>query len=87
MSIREVVLTPSYVLTTEHATSKSGQPVLVHRVTGEAFGPGDILEALPSWGWAYTPAWLAVERMAANRSEEFTSEERRFVDSFAVTVL
>lgn len=35
-------LTPSLLLTTEHPSSSHGVPVLVHRPTGDAYGPGDI---------------------------------------------
>jgi hypothetical protein len=41
----KATLAPSWDLTTEHAASSYGQPVLVNRGTGEAFGPGDILAA------------------------------------------
>lgn len=58
----KVTLSPSYELTTEHPSSSYGQPVLVKRGTGEAFGPGDIIKAFPSFG--FMPAALVVRRLA-----------------------
>ncbi len=55
-------LAPSYRLTTEHPASSYGQPVLVHGPTGTAYGPGDVFEVYPAWGWM--PADDAVVRMA-----------------------
>jgi hypothetical protein len=46
----EIILAPSRILTTDHAASSYNQPVLVHRGTGEAFGPEDIVQCYPSWG-------------------------------------
>ena len=46
----KVTLTPSFELTTQHAASSYGQPVLLHRPTGNVYGPGDTLEAYPRWG-------------------------------------
>lgn len=44
----QVNLSGSWELSTDHAASSYGQPVLVNRATGEAFGPGDILKPYPS---------------------------------------
>ncbi len=55
-------LAPSWELSTEHAASSYGQPVLVHRATGDAYGPGDIVKPYPSYG--YVPALDAVARLA-----------------------
>jgi len=74
----KVTLKPSWELTTDHPASSYGQPVLVNRGSGEAFGPGDILTPYPSWGMM--PASGAVERMASNK--KFTDEERAFVSRF-----
>jgi len=57
----ELLLAPSWVLTTEHSASSYGQPVLVNRHTGDAYGKHDIVQAYPSWD--YTPADMAVTRM------------------------
>ncbi len=45
----KIQLTPSYELTNEHSASSYGRPVLVNRGSGEAYGPGDIVRAYPSW--------------------------------------
>ncbi len=73
------ILAPSWELSTEHASSSYGRPVLVNRATGEAFGPGDILMAYPSYG--YLPARLVVERLAkvANLDEDGRTLVARFV--------
>lgn len=76
--ITKVALTPSFELSTEHAASSYGQPVLVDRGSGEAYGPGDILRPYPSWGW--TTGAAAVERMTATK--KLTNEEREFVERF-----
>ena len=58
-------LAPSWELSTEHAVSSYGQPVLVHRVTGEAYGAGDIVRLYPSYG--LMPAAHAIRRLANTR--------------------
>ena len=74
----QVNLKPSWELSTEHAACSYGQPVLVNRATGEAFGPGDILKAYPSWG--YMPAAATVERMA--KTAKLDDEGRELVGRF-----
>jgi hypothetical protein len=77
--IIKVTLTPSFELTTEHAASSYGQPVLFNRQAGsEAYGPGDIVQCYPSW--PLQPAAMAVERMA--KTKTLTLDERLFVDKF-----
>ena len=71
-------LTPSWILTTDHEASSYGQPVLVKRSTGEAFGRSDILEAYRSWG--FLPAAKVVERMAKTRA--MSEAERELVGRF-----
>ncbi len=46
----QTFLAPSWILTTNHAASSNGQPVLVRRSTGETYGPGDIVQVYPAWG-------------------------------------
>lgn len=58
----ETQLSSSWKLTTEHPASSYGQPVLVRLADGEAFGPGDIVQAYPSW--PMQPAAAAAERLA-----------------------
>jgi hypothetical protein len=74
----KISLTPSWELTTEHSASSCGQPVLVKRASGEAFGPGDVLQPYASWG--YMPANGAVARMA--KTAKLTDEQRAFVNRF-----
>jgi hypothetical protein len=45
------ILTPSYILTNEHAASSYGVPVLLHRQTGHVYGPADIAVFYPSHGY------------------------------------
>lgn len=61
----KATLLPSWELTTEHSASSYGQPVLVNRSTGDAFGPGDIVKPYPSWG--FMTAADAVQRMLKMR--------------------
>jgi hypothetical protein len=77
-STSKLTLKPSWELTTEHAASSYGQPVLVNRGSGEAYGPGDILRPYTSWG--YITAAAAVERMTSIRN--LTDDERIFVERF-----
>ncbi len=58
----KALLSPSWELSTEHAACSCGQPVLVHRPSGEAYGPGDIVRAYPSHG--YATAANTVKRLA-----------------------
>jgi len=74
----EIILKPSWILTTDHSASSYGQPVLVNRGTGEAYGPGDIINAYPSWD--YQPARAAVHRML--KTANLTEEEKAAVEKF-----
>ena len=71
-------LSPSWELTDEYAASRDGQPVLVDRVTGDAYGPGDIVKAHPSM--AHMPAALAVHRLA--QAAELDTAEQALVARF-----
>jgi hypothetical protein len=75
-----VQLTPSWILTDDNSYSSSGhKPVLVNKhESGVAYGPGDILQAYPSW--PLQPASMTVERMA--KTKELILDERLFVDDF-----
>jgi len=68
----------SWELSTEHAASSHGHPVLVCRVTGEACGPRDVVECYPSWG--YLPAGRAVARLA--RMRDLSAAECSLVEIF-----
>ena len=59
-------LAPSRELSDEQAESRDGEPVLVHRSTGDAHGPGDILQASPSVG--LLPAARVVARLAKTKT-------------------
>lgn len=74
----QVKLTATYFLTTDHAKSRFGQPVLVDRATGQAFLPGDKLAAYESW--QVMPAAQVVQKMASWRN--FSEEERRLMELF-----
>ncbi len=75
----KVTLTPSWELSTEHAASSYGQPVLVNRETGEAFGPADPVRPDPSC--ALMSGRLAVARMRASTGD-FTDEQWACIDKF-----
>ena len=51
-------LTPSFELTTDHPASHYGIPVLLHRQTGEAFGPADVLKPYHSVGFITAAAFV-----------------------------
>ena len=74
----EIVLKPSWILTTDHSASSYGQPVLVNRGSGEVYGKGDIVKPYPSWD--YTPARMAVLRMM--KSKELSEDEKQFCGRF-----
>jgi hypothetical protein len=76
--MRDVKLTATYFLTTDHAKSRFDQPILVNKATGQAYLPSDSLAAYESW-----PLMLAtqvVNKMASWR--DFSGEERRLVERF-----
>jgi hypothetical protein len=79
----KATLSSSWKLSTEHAASCHGQPVLVNRRTGEAFGPGDVVTLSPSHG--DTLATDGVRRLA--KTAHLTVKGRalvaRFVGSLA----
>jgi hypothetical protein len=74
-------LDPSWDLTTDHAASRHGQPVLVNRGTGKAYGPEDILKASPFWG--FLPAAAVVDRLLKGKRLDLDTETMvtRFVGS------
>ena len=61
-------LAPSWALTTDHAASSYGRPVLLHQPDGTAYGPNDLVRCFPSWPWQ--PARLAVLRLARARGHD-----------------
>ena len=74
-----VKLTATYILTTDHAKSRSGQSVLLDQATGQAFLPSDTLVAYESW--PKMPAAQVVSKMASWR--DFSDEERRLIEQFS----
>jgi len=74
----KATLTPSWELTTEHAASSCGQPILVNLTTGEAFGPADLVRLQERKGMI--PAALAVRRLAL--AAELDTAERALVARF-----
>ena len=58
----KATLTPRWELTTEHAASSCGQPVLVNLTTGEAFGSADLVRLQERKG--LIPAVFAARRLA-----------------------
>ena len=74
----KATLTPSWELTTEHALSSGGKPVLVNLTTGEAFGPGDLVRVSEHKGMI--PAALVVRRLA--QAAELDTAERALVARF-----
>lgn len=81
-AVSEVRLAPSWILTTEHAQSSDGMPLLVNG-QGEAFGPAELIQPYPSGG--YMLAAAAVARMAKTR--EMSDAQRQFVESFGGPLL
>jgi len=73
-----VKLTATYFLTTDHAKSRFGQPVLVNRATGQAFLPSDAFAAYESW--QIMQAAQVVNKMSSWRN--FSKEERTLIEQF-----
>jgi excisionase family DNA binding protein len=73
-----ITLSPSWQLTDEHSQSSYGIPVLINRGTDDVYGPADIIQPYPSWG--YMPAANAVARLMD--IGERTDEERVFAARF-----
>ena len=74
----KATLSPSWELSDDHAMNSHGQPVLVQRSTGDAYGPGDILQPYNSSG--FMPAAQAVARLA--KTQTLDAEAQALVDRF-----
>ncbi len=74
----KVTLTRTWALSDEPPGSRAGQPVLVHRGTGAAYGPGDPVEASPLWGV------LPAARLGAHlaKTVRLNAQEMTLVDRF-----
>ena len=79
--MRDVKLTASYFLTTDHAKSRLDQPVLFNKATGQAYLPSDIFA--PYESWPMMQASQIVNKMASWRN--FSGEERQFIARFIGT--
>jgi hypothetical protein len=77
----KATLSPRWELSTDHAASHGGAPVLVDRDTGDAYGPGDILQVSNSWG--FLPAARVVARLA--QAADLDTAEQALVDRFVVS--
>jgi hypothetical protein len=71
-------LSPSWLITTEHAQCHDDLGVLVNRQTGKAYGPGDSLSEYASFG--PQPATKVAERLA--KGARLDEKEREFVARF-----
>ena len=71
-------LSPSWLITTEHAQSHEGLGVLVNRQTGKAYGSDDTLSEYASFG--PQAATKVVERLA--KGARLDEKEREFVARF-----
>ena len=76
------ILSPSWELSTEHAGSSYGHPVLVQRSSKQAFGPGDLVRVYPAWG--FLPATKAVARLAT--LTRLDPQAQALVDRFVASV-
>ncbi len=76
--MRDVKLTATYFLTTDHVKSRWDQPVLYNKATGQAYLPSDTFAAYESW--PRMPATQIVNKMASWSS--FSGEERGLIERF-----
>ena len=76
--MEHVKLTATYFLTTDHAKSRLGQPVLFNKATGQAYLPNDTFA--PYESWPLMSATQIVNRMASWRN--FSGEERHLIERF-----
>jgi hypothetical protein len=74
----QVKLTATYFLTTDHAKSRFGQPVLVNRSTGQAFLPSDAFA--PYESWQIMKADQVVKKMASWGT--FSKAEQGVIDQY-----
>lgn len=58
----QALLSPAWRLTTDHAASSDGEPVLEDRATGQPYHSQDLVQVHPSFG--FMPAGAAVRRLA-----------------------
>jgi len=75
----KATLSPIWELSTDHAASRDGQPVLVHRSTGATSGPGDIVRMYPSFGRLLAADTVRRLRRTAQLDAEGEALVARFV--------
>ncbi len=77
----KATLSRNWELSTDDPGSSFGQPVLVNRITGQTFGPGDRVKTDPNYG--YGKAADAVARLAETAKLDTDGEAlvARFVGS------
>jgi hypothetical protein len=78
----KAVLSVTWELSTEHPASTYGQPVLVNRDTGGAYGPSDIVQIYEYLGPMV--AARAVRRLA--RAAELTVAQQALVAQFVGSI-
>ncbi len=66
-------LSPSLKLTTEHAASSYGKPVLVRSDSGDAFGPADLINV---YHWGPQPAANVVVRLVKHKPDAVDAAKR-----------
>jgi len=76
--MKDVKLTATYFLTTDHRKSRLDQPVLFNKATGQAYLPNEAFVAYETW--PIMPATQVVTKMATWRN--FSGEERYFIERF-----
>ena len=81
----EISLTPSWTLTTEHAASTEGQPVLVNRVRQTVYLPGEIVKTYSSYGLLSAAEAVRCMVQTAHRSKADMRLVERFCSLAGVT--
>jgi hypothetical protein len=74
----KITLMPPWELNTDHPATHSGEPVLVNKMTSEAFHSTDFMEAFSAWG--RMSAAQTVKRMV--RGKKFRDDELRLIKRF-----
>jgi hypothetical protein len=69
----QIKITPALRLSDD-----SGEPRLVRQITGESFGPSDVVQLYPSW--EFLPVRVSVARLL--EAMVLTESERKMVEAF-----
>jgi hypothetical protein len=78
----EIRLHPSWKLSSDHAASKGGKPVLVNRDTGKAYGPGEPVKLYPSWKLAHAAPLVRLLAKRAHLDDESAKLVSKFLASW-----